>query len=923
MMDISAILAFLQSTGFVAFITSYSVTKGLDFLIDAAKNKITELSPEEQLVDVISLSLHDTCIKFKNKADFDTIFTTYTMSLKNDISEINDVKLKSILFGAINTDANFQADDIFEYWTKRFDYYLTQPKYQWLFNYINQQYHRSLNLEIKKGERLETKKYQNYTKQLHDLIFKKVPFDSFSINDIYVPLLGYYKTWSEYNYEFFPNSFFDYNIISLEEWILNWIENHDDQNILLLSGKPASGKTTLMKQLAHHLIVGNYYTVLIPLKRFSFDSNINESVKQFCIENTGINPFQSELNHRGIVLLFDGLDEISLRGVDSMKKATEFIENIIKSYQGKEIRIIISGRSLSISSVSRLFKKHEREYILHLLPLYTDPDYVDRHWSVTSGQLIDLRPRWWEKYGKIRNVDYTELSNIIMNDLQCDVETYNEITGEPFLLYLLAFSYENKVFDYTQHVSVTDLYEFFVEKVYKNVWKDSVSTATIISKTAFIDFLQEVAICSWHSGEQVIPLEAVEARCNTTYFRQIIKEMTNTENYSEGIVNLLVLFYVDEKDGIEGERSFEFTHKSFCDFFVGKKIATSICTLLSNPYTKETYDKLMDIIGKQYFDLYIDNFLRDEFSKIYKTEKALVDSMCERMSQLFPKFILHDSNYCTVIEQNGQSYLNENSIIFEKNFFRILCILAKIRKRNIVIPFENTYHFKDWINSAMSWSGDNVDDPADFNTNVMKLISRVDFIRKNELVFSGIQLQNFEISHCNFNNVKLEYASMRWAIIDNIEFSETDCGGADFTYSQLNKIKYLGGKTTKLSDTNFTNASIAESQFLGADFSRANFTNTTIQDTSFEHCSFHKSIFNSSELNRVRFRNCKFDCLITDSTIELSKFIGNCIGIQLHSTSVHSCKINLNGKEKKLKNITKDTTKNAVIDLERLIYQQE
>lgn len=881
MLEGLALLKVLANPKVLEFIASYVVTKGLDGALDSAGKQLAIASPEFQIIDALSTALCDTCQHFNMEYNATLAEEMFLRSVQEEGVNLTTQRIKEILLKTIGTESiQYAGEKIFGYWVYSFNKALAAPARQWANSLVQIQTISRIEDSMLQPQQKKKQSLEKYKMRLQDLMKKTVPYDTFTLEEIYVQLYGFYKVYDEVSH-----LVKSYSIFRTEEWIYQWVSNLNEKNILLISGKPASGKTTLMKKLAGELIVRQLNVVFIPLKKFNFGTNFHQSVCDFCRKEIGYDLFAESDDWRNIVLLFDGLDEIALRGVKSLERAVEFVELLVKEYSGSEVKIIISGRDLAVSAVSNLFIHNGREYILHLFPLYFDSEYIEQYWPGASGNEIkDLRPIWWENYGTIRGIDYSDKQYEIMKSINCVRKVFDEITGEPFLLYLLASCYEAKVWDFESKVSSGTLYRYFIKKVYLNEWKDDSNSQFIISEDVFLDFLKEVSLCSWFSGKQIIPLTALKERCENSRFQPIISRLAGGANSSEGLAGLLLLFYIDESSKDENEQSFEFTHKSFSDYFIGLKISEFVIKTFSpNDVVPECYGEIFNILGRSYLNLYIDDFMCQEFERIFIDSPEKIISARKHILNFFQKIVVHGEEFACNSERAGDVLPHEAYKMLSKNLFRIMGALAKIRGERIIISSQHQPVFVDWINSDMTWYGAEIDSPDDYATNVMKLIEQVNF---NKIFLGGIQLPNYEIAQCNFDSAFLPNANLWYATIVDAVFMDFT-----LTYADLNCATVLRSEFSKgaFTGANFSQTFLREVTFENCKFDRAIFIETQIRQVTFKNCKFDKCYFINVAMERVVFEQCSFDGFSYQSEFKSVEFIQNSDGLKQFETKSFDC----------------------------------
>ncbi len=896
---LDTIFKILTSPEVITFAATYVATRTADGIIESIGKRFSVETFESQLVECVDTALFLTYDKYNweyNSKKFDENFVG---SLQNAVNMIESSSLKELLRIVLSAEENDMevCDEAYDYFVALFDYEICNPKRTRLNNFIIHQHLR--NLATNKKLDIENINWCKYRKKLESLIHKNMPHEEFSVNDIYVQLFGQMKIWSEDGY-----TVEEHIIIKSEEWLMQWTSKVDAMNIVLVSGKPASGKTTLLKRMAKKLANLKTKVVFIQLSRFNFTEDFHNSVSSFCKLEIGHDVFNEISDSNNIVLLFDALDEISSRGVKSLERATDFIDYLLKVYSERSnVKVVISGRDAAVNECSKRFKYLKQEYIIHLFPLCFDEKVMDDWYINPNGEeYLDLRPVWWNNFGIVKNTDYSETQDEIMGSVQCQNETFDEITGEPFMLYLLATSYEDKLFDFDNGVSVNRLYEHFFAKIFRKEWDQNLFDNTRrISEKQFSDFLKQVALCAWHSGKRTIPINEVSKRCNSNMFSNIISRFSYDGNIQEGITALLLIFYIDLKNKSFDEQSFEFSHKSFSDYFTGIAISESIINYNTSKLgEKEQILMLFDVLGRQFIDTYIDDFMRRKFQDFNETYGFELNKICEKLSELFILIIDHKYDLDMYEKYSAEKHFNADSLrVFSKNIFRIVCALSKIRGNNIKFAFSTPSQFAEWINTKVEWFGYGYETSEGYLTNLQRLIARVDFESEKGLFFEEIHLADFEIAFCTFRNVPFARADFHFARIYDTVFENSSFFSANMSHCKLYNVTYFNANKNynAFEFANFLKAVFQNSSFSNANFEGAILTDAAITDTDFQNCSMIDCMFMGTTFENVNFADCEIEGLLYKCSFKNVVF-GGCISkVSVLETSFDSCYYKSNNGE--------------------------
>ena len=499
-----------------------------------------------------------------------------------------------------------------------------------------------------------------YRAYLQNQMNKGVFNEKFSLKDIYIPLNAHYikQNNKEFNNKRIDNNFDDIKEINVntEIYLNKWLQKDDKTDtVRIISGAPGSGKYSFAKMFACN-ISDKYKVIFIKLHLFNFESSIKDAVGEYFSEHFSYNP----LDEDKLVIIFDGLDELSQQGKACTELAKQFAEKIdhyvaIRNDKSLHVQVLITGRHLAVQSSQVIFEKEEQI-------LYLDP------YSETQ------RNAWWKKYGHFSEKEkYQRFPEELKKD------KLNDLSTIPLLNYLIALSYESGKIDFTKTVNLNNIYENLIDNVFKRGYNDHNSLVRGIKKDDFISFLEEIAISVWHNSTGTTTITEIKNHCEQSSLP--IEQFK--EDAEKGIFNLLTAFYFKKSDKIQGEETFEFTHKSFREYLVAKRIVRQLEwmqeDLLTNEKksrrkTKPEEDVLQDWIslcGQTGLDDDIFSFIRDEIILLSeeKNGKELISEwqkmLCNLISYMlkngmpFEAFPTRDSFY----EETRQSRNAEEALL--------------------------------------------------------------------------------------------------------------------------------------------------------------------------------------------------------------------------------------------------------------------
>ncbi len=370
-------------------------------------------------------------------------------------------------------------------------------------------------------------------------------------------------------------------VIDLNTELKTWLQQaKSDDAIRLISGGPGSGKSSFAKIFAaQQAKKGQIPVLFIPLHLFKLSDDLVKAVGEF-VQIEGFlphNPLDRGDGESRLLIIFDGLDELSMQGKIAAEAAREFVEEVrLKVNQLNQrqtrLQVLITGREVVVQANRSKFRQPHQ--LLYLLPYFVREDerkdYVDKQRLLKQ----DQRQLWWQSYGKAKGKEYSGLPP------ELDRQNLLEITTQPLLNYLVALSIERDKLQFTEDTNLNQIYEDLLEAVYERGYeKHGYRVTEGIEKYQFIGILEEIALACWHGDGRTTTVGEIESHCDNSGLGGILHRFQESfhEDSKSSIIRLLTAFYFRESGGVRArEKTFEFTHKSFGEYLTAKRIVLGL-----------------------------------------------------------------------------------------------------------------------------------------------------------------------------------------------------------------------------------------------------------------------------------------------------------------------------------------------------------
>ncbi len=652
--------------------------------------------------------------------------------------------------------------------------------------------------------------WQRYNAFLEKQINEPVFGESFGLSQIYIPSRGYYKQYvdKEQDSELSERIHSDANKIYkkvpffVSDELDKWVNTSESKHcIKFISGGPGSGKSSFAKIWSASVASKQAIKVLfVPLHLFDLQSDIMDAIGKFVALNQDIqfsfNPLSPKESKDKLLIVFDGLDELSQQG----KYATEIAHNFVTTLDSLsknlnrdnniQVLFLIAGRELAIQANTSQFRLSE--HIIHFLPYYLNDyekhEYIDEKQAILQ---IDQRNDWWVKYGKLKGITYKGLPD------QLNLDRLNEITAQPLLNYLVALSLKRGKIAFSKETNLNDIYKDLIEGVHERAYEGHEHKQ--IEGLNLIDFtriLEEIAISAWHGGDtRTTSIKRIENHINRSNLKPLMDKFE--KEAEKGILRLLTAFYFRQQGFSDGDKTFEFTHKSFGEYLTATRLVKQLermsdeIELKIREYDKgwseeEALKKWMEITSSTAIDGYLFEFIKDEIKEKSKEKVAIWQ---QNLAKLLSYMLKHGM---PMLEPRKP---HKEEISLARNASEALLVLHAACANNTQIVSKinspTPEGFGEWVSTLQPQrkNGDNV---LGFSCLCFLDLSNLIFYIKdfyevnfNNSLLIGTHLYLSSLLNCNLANTDLTNVNLRYADLSGADLSGAELSGADLSNADL------------------------------------------------------------------------------------------------------------------------------------------
>lgn len=369
--------------------------------------------------------------------------------------------------------------------------------------------------------------------------------------------------------------------VDLRQHIDAWLTKADATDaIRVISGEPGCGKSSFAAMWAAAQ-ARTERVLLVPLHMLDFERDAFAAVQTFARLDTqlGGDPFEALASGDPVILILDGLDELSRVSDTGGQVARTFVEslnlNLAQRNAGHakaRVLALLVGRPMAIHEGAAALKKPgQRVEILRLrvqaaeFPKIKNEDLPE-----------DLRDQWWRNYHRATGQPDTGMPK----EYRAGGKRMDDITAQPLLNYLLALVRDQRLNRGQPAAidSVHALYGEVFELLYQRRKGRLAHRGAVEDRFELSDykrFLEEVAIAAWHSGgDRAVSSGAIQDRIATCDQRLQNQLRHDYESLDHGLFAVLSTFFVAPEAGTFGH--YTFTHKSFREYLTAARIVREV-----------------------------------------------------------------------------------------------------------------------------------------------------------------------------------------------------------------------------------------------------------------------------------------------------------------------------------------------------------
>ncbi len=664
-------------------------------------------------------------------------------------------------------------------------------------------------------------------------------------------------------------------VVNLKRELDRWLARFDGSDaVRVITGGPGSGKSSFCRMFAVHCAAkSDWRVVSVALQHVAADHPLDQQIAaQVGVPDLlGHDPFGAEAMPPRLLLILDGLDEVSLAGRAGREAADALVQSAVSlaaihKQGGPRLAVLIAGRDVPVQLQPEQ-GRFQTEQVLHLLGYLADEDQWPRWDGPERLRQLDQRAAWWRRYGT--------LTGQVFDGLPTDLSgtKLQPVTAQPLHSFLLALARVGGEFTFTGEPNLNQVYERLVEGVHARRYaQPRPPRANPTAPPALADFLavlEEIALCTWHGNGRTATLAAVRERCRGAHLAHLLDD--HSADSESGALRLLTAFYfhLTGRDS-DSERTFEFTHKSFGEYLAARRIVAAIeqASRLMEPDPRkprsvvdpqEALREWARITGPAPIDWYLLPFVRDE---VALRDQEAVRGWQQRLVDLVPVVLteglpMQDLGLVTCGEMARQARNAEEALLVAMD------ACARVTKQRSVVNWPDATSLGAWLNrlrgQPTGWA----------QTLPLRCLAHLGCAQASGgTVLVGADLIGGDLGGADLHNGDLRGANLSDADLRGTDLSGANLFRADLDGASLRDARLTGANLFRadLSDADLRCADLTGAYLYAAELSGADLRDADLSGAGLDGADLSDSNLSGADLSGAHLGNADLSRARFDST---------------------------------------------------------
>lgn len=693
--------------------------------------------------------------------------------------------------------------------------------------------------------------------------------ESFGLADVFVPLRAYHEERLDGGRD--RRSSRDVSgekqkirrtVVKVDEKLDAWVNaaNKDDA-LRVLSGGPGSGKSSCAKMFAARMAEQGHHVLLIPLHLVNPDDGIPVMVRRFIDDGDHLpfDPLESQGEGERLLLIFDGLDELSMQGKSGADAAKAFLEEVRRfldrcNHVRLRVQVLVGGREIVVQHARHVLR--DPKQILTLMPYFLSlqthmPEkYQGIEYEAAAADLDeDQRLHWWNRYTALKGQSPPGMPEELQQSELVD------ITAQPLLNYLVALSRQRKTIGFTENGLRNRIYSDLLHGVYVRAHEEGKPHTRDLEYVDFVELLEDIGLAVWHGNGRTATVKEIRGICGD----RIDKLLRRYEDGDARVMGLLTAFYFRKHhDRRDDDATFEFTHKSFGEYLTARRIVRELRSIDEDrkqatkrrPWNeKEALCDWAKVCGPTAMDRHLLRFVVDEVTLddgelVVQWQKLLQELIGHMLHHGMPMEEMKLATYQMMVIQSRNA---EEALL--------ACLYACSERTETVSRIE-------WPDDESAWAWLHRLHGQATGEERMLALSCLGRLDLSKCTLDSLDLWRANLQHADLRGADLNSADLEEAKLQGVNMHGANMHGANLLRADLSGAD-LSGANMECADltnahmltVNLRRANLEDAKLTRANLRAADMCDTNLRDAYMRGAYMRDANLRGADLRRANLRD--------------------------------------------------------------------
>jgi uncharacterized protein YjbI with pentapeptide repeats len=340
--------------------------------------------------------------------------------------------------------------------------------------------------------------------------------------------------------------------------------------------------------------------------------------------------------------------------------------------------------------------------------------------------------------------------------------------------------------------------------------------------------LEEIALAAWHGNGRTTTVKAIESHCTHSGLKKLLNRFQENfqDNPQASVTRLLTAFYFRRSgSNDDGDKTFEFTHKSFGEYLTAKRIIREVRLIhkkliarKSDPDDgwdeREALQRWLVLCGLTKMDEYLFNFIVDEVQLQHQPGSREVYEWQQTFCSLIGFMLRHSMPLERLSPRPSYQEESRQALNAEDSLLAVIGAFQRLTKEisNIEFPTPDAFGL---LLSRLCGQRTSASNPMSFHC-----LSHLNLSDCN-LLFRDLSGAN--LSGADLSGSALYEANLYGANLSGADFSEANLSGAYLIGADLSGAYLIGADLSGayLIEANLIGANLSGACLNGADLNGA------------------------------------------------------------------------------------------------------